>query len=40
MLGPYWLTGLSIDEIEGEALAYYDKVRQEYMCFLKIEKRY
>lgn len=39
MLGaPYWLTGLGIDEIEGEALATYDKVRQEYMCILKEEE--
>ncbi|KAF1951137.1 hypothetical protein CC80DRAFT_597531 [Byssothecium circinans] len=32
MLGaPYWLTGLGIDQIHGEALETYNKLRQEFM---------
>ena len=35
---PYWLTGCSIDEIVGEELVAYDKVRQEFMGILEKEE--
>lgn len=39
MIGaPYWLSGLGIDEIHGEALETYDSLRQEYMHIFREEE--
>lgn len=36
---PYWLTGHAIDQIKGENLDQFDRVRQEFMCVFKEEER-
>ncbi|KAI1823274.1 hypothetical protein F4861DRAFT_338105 [Xylaria intraflava] len=35
---PYWLTNLKVDEIKGEQLHEFDRVRQEFMRILKAEE--
>lgn len=35
---PYWLTGLGVDEIQGDEYRAYDVIRQEYMRVLKEEE--